>query len=168
MGRKSHFRPPLFTKKNYLVTLKYSFGLYRILEKIIKVPKFDQTWYVWRLKIHIFTHGPWRWNHGSTDGPFHLLLLLLLLLLHTTKFLFSLRYRKCQFSNWFDFPGNSSDSYIFLLLLLLFPEVYLSGELSTPVQRTVHRLQAVQWLLLLFSTIQPWAGYITGSDLAHK
>ena len=41
-----------------------------------------------------------------------------------------LRYRKCQFSNWFDFPGNSSDSYLFLLLLL-FPGVFLSGELST-------------------------------------
>ena len=24
------------------------------------------------------------------------------------------------------------------------------------------KLQAVQWLLLLFSTIQPWVGYITG------
>ena len=46
----------------------------------------------------------------------------------------SLRYRKCQFSNWFDFPGNSSDSYLFMLLL--FPGVWrncplLSGELST-------------------------------------
>ena len=76
----------------------------------------------------LFTHGPQRWNHGSTDGLF-----LLLLLLHTTKF-----------SNWFDFPGNSSDSYLFLLLLLLFPGMFLSGELSTPVQRTVHSLQAVQ------------------------
>ena len=56
----------------------------------------------------------------------------------------SLRYRKRQISNWFDFPGNSSDSYLFLLLLLLFPGVFLSGELSTPVQRTVHRLQTVQ------------------------
>ena len=43
----------------------------------------------------------------------------------------SLKYRKHQFSNWFDFPGNSSDSYLFLLLLLLFPEVFF-------VWRTVH------------------------------
>ena len=60
------------------------------------------------------------------------------------KLVVSIRYRKRQFSNWFDFPGNSSDSYVFLLLLLLFPGVFLSGELSTPVWRTVHRLQAVQ------------------------
>ena len=50
----------------------------------------------------------------------------------------SIRYRKHQFSNWFDFPGNSSDSYLFLLLLFLFPGVFLSGELSIPVRRTVH------------------------------
>ena len=56
----------------------------------------------------------------------------------------SLRYRKRQFSNWFDFPGNSGDSYHFLLLLLLFPGAFLSGELSTLVWRTVHRPQAVQ------------------------
>ena len=62
---------------------------------------------------------------------------------HHQIFVF-LRYRKHQFSYWFDFPGNSSDSYLFLLLLLLFPGVFLSGELSTPVRRTVHRLQAVQ------------------------
>ena len=73
----------------------------------------------------------------------------------------SLRYWKCQFSKWFDFPGNSSDSYLFLLLLLLFPGAFLSGELSTPVWRTVHRLQAVQWLLFL----QPWGGYKTGSQI---
>ena len=45
--------------------------------------------------------------------------------------LFSPRYRKHQFLNWFDFPGNSSDSYLFLLLLLLFLGVFLSW-------RTVH------------------------------
>ena len=43
--------------------------------------------------LMVFTHGP-RWNHGSTDGLFLLLLLFLLLflllLLHTTKFLFLL------------------------------------------------------------------------------
>ena len=66
-----------------------------------------------------------------------------------------LRYRKHQFSNWFDFPGNSSNSYLFLLLLLLFPGAFLSGELSTPVWRTVHWLQAVQ----------PWDGYKTGSQI---
>ena len=33
----------------------------------------------------IFTHGPQRWNRGSTDGLFLLLLLLLLHLLHTTN-----------------------------------------------------------------------------------
>ena len=32
----------------------------------------------------VITHGPQRWNHGSTDGLF-LLLLLLLLLLHITN-----------------------------------------------------------------------------------
>ena len=103
----------------------------------------------------IFTHGPRRWNHGSTDGLFLLLLLLLLPSPSSPsspspsspshhQICVSLRYRKHQFSNWFDFPGNSSDSYLFLLLLLLFPGVFLSGELSTPVWRTVHRLQAFQ------------------------
>ena len=92
---------------------------------------------------------PWvnRWTFSPPPSPSH------------HQIFVSLRYRKCQFSNLFDFPGNSSDSYLFLLLLLLFPGVFLSGELSTSVRRTVHRLQAV---LLIFSTIQPWAGYITG------
>ena len=87
----------------------------------------------------LFTHSPQRWNHESSDGLF------LLLLLHTTNF-----------------PGNSrqsSDSYLFLLLL--FPLMFLSRELSTDsrqssdlylltaspsisfsisVQRAVHRL----------------------------
>ena len=65
-----------------------------------------------------FPHSPWRWSCGSSDGHFLLLLLiLLLLLLHTTNF-----------------PGNSrqsSDPYLFLLHLLLFPGAFLSGELST-------------------------------------
>ena len=117
----------------------------------------------------LFTHGPLWEERGSTDGLFLLLLLLLLLsssssLSHFQLFV-SLMYRKCQFSNWFDFPGNSSDSYLFLLLLLLFPGAFLSRELSTPVWKTVHRLQAVQWLLFLFSTIQPWGGYKTGLQI---
>ena len=37
----------------------------------------------------------------------------------------SLRYSKLQISNWFDFPDTSSDSYIFLRLLLLFPGAFL-------------------------------------------
>ena len=66
-----------------------------------------------------------------------LLLLLLFLVLHPPIFLFLLGTEKHQFSNWFDFPGNSSDSYLFLLILLLFPGVFF-------VWRTVHRLQEVQ------------------------
>ena len=110
---------------------------------------------------NIFTHGPQRWNHGSSDGLFYPWSPKVEPWVNRWTFssphpssppsppshhqiFVSLRYRKHQFSNWFDFPGNSSDSYLFLLLLLLFPGVFLSGELSTPVQRTVHRLQAVQ------------------------
>ena len=105
----------------------------------------------WVFRLIFFPSSP----SSSSSSPHHQLFV-------------SIRYRKHQFSNWFDFPGNSSDSYVFLLLLLLFPGVFLSWELSTPVRRTVHRLQAVQWLLLLFSIIQPWAGYITGSLLLFE
>ena len=47
----------------------------------------DKSWF---FPFSFFTHGPRRWNRGSTDGLFLLLflllLLLLLLLLHTTNF----------------------------------------------------------------------------------
>ena len=69
--------------------------------------------YPWSPKVE-----PWvnRWTFSpppSPPSPSH------------HQIVVSLRYRKCQFSNWFDFPGNSSDSYLFLLLLLLFPGVFL-------------------------------------------
>ena len=100
---------------------------------------------------------PWsrRWNHGSTVGLF--LLLLLLLLLHTTKFLFLLGTENTNFQTGSTFqatPVTPISSCFFYFL-----ECFLSGELSTPVQRTVHRLQAVQWLLLLFSK-NPALGWI--------
>ena len=91
----------------------------------------------------IFTHGPWRWNHGSSDrlSP---LLLLLLLLLQTTNFLFLLGTENTNFQTGLTFQATpvtpmSSCSFSFYFL-----EFFLSGELSTPVRRTVHRLQAVQ------------------------
>ena len=73
----------------------------------------------------------------------------------------SLRYRKCQFSNWFDFPGNSSDSYLFLLLLLerFCPEncPFLSGELSTDFRQSSDSY---------FSSVQSSPG--VDIKLAHK
>ena len=66
-----------------------------------------ETFIIIQLYSVLFTHSPRRWNHGSTDGLF----LLLFLSSHHQLFV-SLRYRKRQFSNWFDFPGNSSDSYL--------------------------------------------------------
>ena len=54
-----------------------------ILAQFCKWTSCYQT--TWAICVVIFTHGPRRWNHGSTGGLF-LLLLLLLLLLHTTKF----------------------------------------------------------------------------------
>ena len=48
----------------------------------------------------IFTHGPRRWNHGSTDGFF---ILLLLLLLHTTKFVFFLGTENADFQTGLTF-----------------------------------------------------------------
>ena len=38
-----------------------------------------------RFQKRCFTHSPWRWNRGSSNGLFFLLLLLLLLL-HTSNF----------------------------------------------------------------------------------
>ena len=67
----------------------------------------------------------------------------------------------------FSSPPSPSPSHL-LHFRQLQAVQFLFGELSTPVRRTVHRLQAVQWLLFLFSKIQPWARYKTGSDLAHK
>ena len=67
----------------------------------------------------IFTHGPRRWNHGSTDGLF--LLLLLLLLLHTTKFLFLLGTENTNFQTGLTFQATpvtpiSSCSFSFYFL----------------------------------------------------
>ena len=112
------------------------FGTFLVL--IFSFVNFKNVFYPWSPKVE-----PWvnRWTFSSPPSfpsspsappPSH------------HQIFVSLRYRKHQFSNWFDFPGNSSDSYLFLLLLLLFPGAYFSGELSTPVWRTVHRLQAVQ------------------------
>ena len=70
-----------------------------------------------------FTHGPQRWNHGSTDGLFLLLLLLLLffLLLHTTNFLFLLDTENTNFQTGLTFQATpvtpiSSCSFSFYFL----------------------------------------------------
>ena len=51
----------------------------------------------------IFTHGPRRWNHGSTDRLF---LLLLLLLLHTINFLFLLGTENSDFQTGLTFQAT--------------------------------------------------------------
>ena len=101
--------------------------------RLVSVPKSQKTTH-W----HFFTHCPWRWNRGSSDGHFFLLLLLFFFLLHTSNF-----------------PGKSrmpSDSYLFLLLLLLFPLAFLSGELSTD-----SRQSSDSYLFLLLHLLFPIA-----------
>ena len=69
------------------------------------------------------------------DGHF----LLLLLLLHNSNF-----------------PGNSrqcSDSYIFLLLLLIFQRVFLSGELSTDSRQSSDSYLFLLWTVLQTGTL---------------
>ena len=94
-------------------------------------------WGSWtQLNCHFFTHGPRRWNHGSTDGLF--LLLLLLLLLHTTKFLFILGTENTNFQTGLTFQAtpvtpisSCSFSFYFLECFCLENCPLLSGELST-------------------------------------
>ena len=86
--------------------------------------------------VIVFTHGPRRWNHGSTDGLF-LLLLLLLLLLNTTKCLFLLGTENANFQTGLTFqatpvtPISSCSSFYFLEYFCLENCPLLSGELST-------------------------------------
>ena len=87
---------------------------------------------------------------------------------------FSLRYRKHQFSNWFDFPGNSFSFYFFEHIC---PEncPLLSGELSTDSRQSsdsyFSSVQSSPGLDIKLAQIwltnksQPWAGYKTGSLL---
>ena len=88
----------------------------------------------------LFTHGPRRWNHGSTDGLF---LLLLLLLLHTTKFLFLLGTANTNFQTGLTFQAtpvtpisSCSFSFYFLECFCLEKCPLLSGELSTDSRKS--------------------------------
>ena len=103
-------------------------------------------------------------QHTDFFSSFTLLAVLFLLGTENSNFQTGLTFQATPVTPIF----SCSFSFYFLEHFCLENCPLLSGELSTPVWRTVHRLQAVQWLLFLFSTIQPWAGYKTGSDLAHK
>ena len=125
-------------------------------------------------QLTIFTHSPRRWNHGSTDGFFHLLLLLL----HTTNFMFLLGTKTPIFKLvWLS-------RQLLWLLSLLAPS--LSISCSVFVWRTVHScpencpqtpvtpiaLQynpALGWIYnWLTNKSQPWAGYKIGSLLLFE
>ena len=106
---------------------------------------------VFRWTFFLFTQSPLRWNHGSSDGHFLLLLLLLLFLLHPTNFL-----------------GNSRQSRL-LSLLSPSPSIscsvfvrencpLLSGELSTDSRQSSDSYL----LLLLLTTSFLWKQVCTG------
>ena len=126
--------------------------------------------YLLLIFLFIFTHGPWRWNRGSTDGLF--LLLLLLLLLHTTNFLFLLGTENANFQTGLTFQATpvtpiSSCSFSFYFL----KHFCLSTDSRQSSDSYFYSVQsspgpdiklAQIWLT---NKSQPWAGYKTGSLL---
>ena len=130
------FREKVY-ENGFLLLLLLLLLLHQNLSKLLIIyqsPKRELVLLPFPPPLSLFTHGPWRWNRGSTDGFF--LLLRLLLLLHTTKFVFLLGTENTNFQTGLTFQTTpvthiSSCSFYFLECFCLENCPLLSGELST-------------------------------------